>query len=50
LDKPNVLIMTDKFAEVSREPIEMLGDAGLLVHEHSYKTAGCSGAGGNFAA
>lgn len=40
MDKPNVLIMTDKFAEVSRVPIEMLVDAGLLVHEHSYNTAG----------
>jgi len=40
LDKPNVLIMTDKFAEASREPIEMLDDVGLLVHEHSYNTAG----------
>jgi D-3-phosphoglycerate dehydrogenase len=40
VNKPNVLIMTDKFAEVSREPIEMLVDAGLQVHEHSYNTAG----------
>ena len=40
MNKPNVLIMTDKFAEVSREPIEMLVDAGLQVHEHSYNTVG----------
>jgi len=40
LDKPNVLIMTDKFAEVSREPIRMLVNAGLVVHEHSYNTVG----------
>jgi len=40
LDKPNVLIMTDKFAEVSRKPIEMLINAGFQVHERSYNTAG----------
>ena len=40
MDKPNVLIMTDKFAEVSRKPIEMLINAGFQVHERSYNTAG----------
>ena len=40
MDKPNVLIMTDKFAEVSREPIQILVNAGIEVHEHSYNTVG----------
>jgi len=40
VNKPNVLIMTDKFAEVSREPIEILINAGMRVHEHGYNTAG----------
>ena len=40
MNKPNVLIMTDKFAEVSREPIEILINAGMRVHEHGYNTAG----------
>ena len=40
MNKPNILIMTDKFAEVSREPIEMLINAGMRVHEHGYNTAG----------
>ena len=40
MDKPNILIMTSKFAEVSRNPIEMLIDAGLKVHEYSYDTIG----------
>ncbi len=40
MNKPSVLIMTDKFAEVSREPIEILVNAGLRVHEHSYNTVG----------
>jgi len=34
--KPTVLIMTKKFAEVSREPIEKLENAGFLVDERSY--------------
>ena len=37
---PNVLIMTSKFAECSRKPIELLVDAGLKVHEYSYDTTG----------
>jgi len=40
LKKPNVLIMTEKFAEVSREPIDRLVNAGLRVHERSCDTAG----------
>ena len=40
MTKPNVLIMTEKFAEVSREPIEILIDAGIQVHEHGCDTAG----------
>jgi len=40
VNKPNVLIMTNKFAEVSREPIEILISAGMQVHEHGYNTAG----------
>ena len=40
MNKPNVLIMTGKFAEVSRKPIEMLVEAGLTVHEYSYDTSG----------
>ncbi len=40
MQKPNVLIMTSKFAEVSRKPIEMLVGAGMQVHEHSYDSAG----------
>ena len=32
MDKPNVLIMTSKFAEVSRKSIETIVDAGLDVH------------------
>lgn len=40
MEKPNVLIMTNKFAEVSRDPIEMLVNAGLQVHEHSYNIVG----------
>ena len=38
MEKPKVLIMTKKFAEVSREPIEKLEDAGFLVDERSYDT------------
>lgn len=38
MDKPKVLIMTRKFAEVSREPIERLEDAGFIVDERSYET------------
>jgi len=40
VNKPNILIMTDKFAEVSKEPIEILINAGMRVHEHGYNTAG----------
>ena len=40
MNKPNILIMTDKFAEVSKEPIEILINAGMRVHEHGYNTAG----------
>ena len=40
LEKPNVLIITSKFAEVSRTPLEMLVGAGMQVHEHSDDTAG----------
>ncbi len=40
MNKPNVLIMTDKFAEVSRDPIDILINAGMRVHEHGYNTAG----------
>jgi D-3-phosphoglycerate dehydrogenase len=38
--KPRVLIMTSKFAEVSREPIETLEDAGFQVDERSYDVVG----------
>jgi D-3-phosphoglycerate dehydrogenase len=38
MERPKVLIMTKKFAEVSREPIERLEDAGFLVDERSYET------------
>jgi D-3-phosphoglycerate dehydrogenase len=38
MEKPKVLIMTRKFAEVSREPIEKLEDAGFLIDERSYET------------
>ena len=35
MDKPNVLIMSKEFTDVSREPIEMLVKAGMQVHEPS---------------
>ena len=38
MGKPKVLIMTRKFAEVSREPIEKLQKAGFLIDERSYET------------
>jgi D-3-phosphoglycerate dehydrogenase len=38
MEKPRVLIMTKKFAEVSREPIEKLEQAGFVVDERSYET------------
>lgn len=38
--KSNVLIMTSKFAEVSREPIEKLENAGFQVDERSYDVVG----------
>lgn len=37
---PKVLIMTGKFAEVSREPIEVLENAGFQVDEREYDTVG----------
>jgi D-3-phosphoglycerate dehydrogenase len=37
---PRVLIMTGKFAEVSREPIEVLEKAGFQVDERDYDSAG----------
>jgi D-3-phosphoglycerate dehydrogenase len=37
---PKVLITTGKFAEVSREPIEVLENAGFQVDEHDYDSAG----------
>lgn len=37
---PKVLIMTGKFAEVSREPIEVLENAGFQVDERDYDNAG----------
>ena len=37
---PRVLIMTGKFAEVSREPIEVLEMAGFQVDERDYDRAG----------
>jgi len=40
MEKPKVLIMTKKFAEVSREPIEKLKDAGFLVDERDFDTVG----------
>lgn len=40
MGKPKVLIMTKKFGEVSREPIEELKDAGFLVDERDYDTVG----------
>jgi D-3-phosphoglycerate dehydrogenase len=38
MEKPKALIMTKKFAEVSREPIEKLEEAGFIVDERSYET------------
>jgi D-3-phosphoglycerate dehydrogenase len=38
MEKPKVLIMTKKFAEVSREPIEKLEQAGFVVDERTYET------------
>lgn len=38
MDKPKVLIMTRTFADVSREPIERLEDAGFIVDERSHET------------
>jgi len=40
MERPKVLIMTGKFAEVSREPIEKLKDAGFLVDERDFDTVG----------
>jgi len=40
MQKPKVLIMTGKFAEASREPIEKLKDAGFLVDERDFDTVG----------
>ncbi len=38
MEKPKALIMTKKFSEVSREPIEKLEEAGFFVDERSYET------------
>ena len=40
MKSPKALIMTKKFAEVSRDPIEKLEEAGFLVDEQSYETVG----------
>ena len=37
MGKPKVLVMEQIFAEVSREPIEKLENAGFLIDERSYK-------------
>ena len=39
MGKPKVLIMEKIFAEVSREPIEKLENAGFLIDERCYETA-----------
>jgi len=38
MEKAKVLIMTKKFAEASRQPIEKLEEAGFAVDERSYET------------
>ena len=40
LDMPKVLVITSKFAEVSREPIEVLEKAGFQVDERDYDSVG----------
>jgi len=40
MEKQKVLIMTRKFAEVSREPMEKLENAGFFIDERDYDTVG----------
>jgi D-3-phosphoglycerate dehydrogenase len=40
MEKQKILIMTKKFAAVSREPIERLENAGFLIDERDYDTVG----------
>jgi D-3-phosphoglycerate dehydrogenase len=40
MEKQKVLIMTKKFAEVSREPMEKLQNAGFLIDERDFDTVG----------
>ncbi|MGD8210719.1 MAG: hypothetical protein PVH37_15955 [Desulfobacterales bacterium] len=48
MNKPSVLIMADKFAEVSKKTIDILINDGMRVQEHGYNTAGPNSSGLKF--